>query len=105
MLACTPRLRFAKLAGWWLERYERKVAAGQRRERTLALHRYHLGRHLLPSLGASLARAITVTDVANLIERLRSEGRSERTIQSAPAHPEQHHALRDPQHLDRREPA
>jgi hypothetical protein len=35
VLACAPRLCFAKLAGWWLERYERKVAAGQRRERTL----------------------------------------------------------------------
>jgi integrase len=38
---------------------------------------------LLPSLSSSLARAITVTDVADLVERLRSEGRSERTIQSA----------------------
>jgi hypothetical protein len=55
VLACAPRLSFAKLAGWWLERYERKVKTGQRRERTLALHRYHLKRHLLPSLAPKLA--------------------------------------------------
>ena len=83
VLACAPRLSFAKLAGWWLERYERKVKTGQRRERTLALHRYHLKRHLLPSLDLKLARAITAQDVVDLIERLRSEGRSERTIASA----------------------
>jgi hypothetical protein len=29
VLACAPRLCFAKLAGWWLERYERKVAVGR----------------------------------------------------------------------------
>ncbi|HEX4116045.1 MAG TPA: tyrosine-type recombinase/integrase [Solirubrobacteraceae bacterium] len=83
VLACAPRLSFAKLAGWWLERYERKVKTGQCRERTLALHRYHLKRHLLPSLGPKLARAITAQDIVDLIERLRSEGRSERTIANA----------------------
>jgi integrase len=83
VLACTPRLCFSTLAGWWIERYKRKVDAGQRRERTLELHRYHLKRHLLPSLGAKLARAITTQDVAELIERLREDGRSERTIASA----------------------
>lgn len=83
VLACAPRLSFAKLAGWWLERYERKVATGQRRERTLTLHRYHLERHLLPGLGDRLARSITVREVAGLIEQLRGAGRSERTIAGA----------------------
>jgi uncharacterized membrane-anchored protein YjiN (DUF445 family) len=83
VLACAPRLSFAKLAGWWLERYERKVKTGQRRERTLALHRYHLKRNLLPSLAPKLARAITAQDIADLIERLREDGRSERTIANA----------------------
>lgn len=83
VLACAPQLRFSKLAGWWFERYERKVKAGQRRERTLALHSYHLERHLLPSLGNGLARSITVQEVAELIEKLRGEGRSERTIAGA----------------------
>jgi hypothetical protein len=63
VLACAPRLGFAKLAGWWIERYERKVDAGQRRERTPELHRYHLRRHLLPSLAPRLARSITAQDV------------------------------------------
>src|SRR5712671_7585638 len=31
-----PRLRFARVAGWWAERYERRVESGERRERTLA---------------------------------------------------------------------
>lgn len=83
VLACAPQLSVAKLAGWWLERYERKIKAGQRRERTLQLHRYHLKRHLLPSLGHRLARSITVREMAELIEQLRGEGRSERTIAGA----------------------
>jgi integrase len=83
VLACAPKLRFAKLAGWWLERYERKVKTGQRRERTLVLHRYHLQRHLLPDLGERLARSITVQDLAGLIDGLRDSGRSDRTIAGA----------------------
>ncbi len=31
----TPELRFARVAGWWIERYERRVEAGERRERSL----------------------------------------------------------------------
>jgi integrase len=83
VLACAPRLCFSTLAGWWIERYERKVDAGQWHERTLELHRYHLKRNLLPSLAPKLARAITAQDIVDLIERLRSEGRSESTIASA----------------------
>jgi hypothetical protein len=31
----SPRLRFETVAGWWLERFEAKVAAGERHARTL----------------------------------------------------------------------
>ena len=75
-----PQLRFARVAGWWAERYERRVEAGERRERTLEHHRYHLNKHLLPILGERLMRAITVGDVAELITDLRVRGRSEKTI-------------------------
>lgn len=30
----TPELRFARVAGWWIERYERRVEAGELRERS-----------------------------------------------------------------------
>jgi integrase len=83
VLACAPQLHFAKLAGWWLERYERKVQTGRCRERTLALHRYHLKRHLLPILTQKLARTITAQDIADLVKLLRGQGRSERTIANA----------------------
>ena len=75
-----PQLRFARVAGWWAERYERRVEAGERRERTLEHHRYHLNKHLLPILGQSLMRAITVGEVADLMTELRAKGRSEKTI-------------------------
>lgn len=79
----TPQLRFARVAGWWAERYERRVEAGERRERTLEHHRYHLNKHLLPSLGQLLLRAITVDDVAEMMTELRAKGRSEKTIAGA----------------------
>src|SRR6185312_11331663 len=83
VLACAPRLDFAKLAGWWVERFKRRVAGGQRRERTLEAHLYQLNRNLLPSLGSRPARSITVAELAALVEALRSQGRSERTIAGA----------------------
>lgn len=83
VLACAPRLSFAKLAGFWLARLERRVAAGQRAQRTLEAHRYHLHAHLLPALGEELARSITADDIACLIEELRLAGRGERTIAGA----------------------
>jgi len=36
----SPRLRFDTLAGWWLARFEARVAAGERHPRTLEAHRY-----------------------------------------------------------------
>jgi integrase len=48
-----PRLRFETVAGRWLDRFEAKVAVGERHPRTLEAHRYQLDRHLLPALGAA----------------------------------------------------
>ena len=83
MVPVEPQLRFGRVAGWWIARYERKVAAGDRRERTLEHHRYNLDRHLLPALGLCLMRAITVDDVAELLIGLRAQGRSEKTTAGA----------------------
>ena len=46
----SPRLRFEQVAGWWVERLEATVVAGERHPRTLEAHRYQLDRHLLPRL-------------------------------------------------------
>jgi hypothetical protein len=62
--AATPRLRLEMVAGWWLERYERRVNSGERRMRTLEIHTYYLKRHVLPLVGSRLIREITVADVA-----------------------------------------
>ena len=68
-------------AGGWS--FERKVAAGERRERTLEVHPYHLDRHLLPPLAPRLIREITVQDVAELLDRLRARGCGEKTVAGA----------------------
>ena len=78
----SPRLRFDTVAGWWLERFEAKVAAGERHPRTLEAHRYQLDRHLLPALGARRMASITVDDVAELLHRLRGKGCSAKTSAS-----------------------
>jgi Phage integrase, N-terminal SAM-like domain len=83
VIAAAPRLRFDTVAEWWVGRFARKVATGERRERTLELHRYHLDRHLLPELGPRLIRHITTADVADLLDRLRDRARSEKTIAGA----------------------
>jgi hypothetical protein len=44
----SPRLTFAEVAARWLADFEAKVAAGERRGRTLDLYRSQLHRHLLP---------------------------------------------------------
>jgi integrase len=82
-LSVSPQLRFATVAGRWLARFEARVAAGERRERTLEAHRYHLDKHLLPALGRRLMRTITVDDVAALMTALRGNGRSEKTTAGA----------------------
>jgi integrase len=79
----SPRLRFDTVAGWWLERFEAKVAAGERHPRTLEAHRYQLDRHLLPAFGRRAIASLTVDDVAALLHELRRAGRSAKTSASA----------------------
>jgi integrase len=79
----SPRLRFDTVAGWWLERFEAKVAAGERHARTLEAHRYHLDRHLLPAFAARRIASITVGDVADLLLAMRLARRSAKTAASA----------------------
>lgn len=83
VVAAAPRLQFGQVTGWWVERFERKVASGERRERTLETHRYHLEHHLLPALASRLLREITPQDVCDLLGSLRETGRSEHTIAGA----------------------
>jgi hypothetical protein len=80
----SPRLRFETVAGWWLERFEVKVAAGERHPRTLEPHRYQLDRHLLPGLARRRIASITVDYVAEL-PMLSRKGCSAKTSASAPA--------------------
>jgi integrase len=79
----SPRLRFDTVASWWVERFEAKVAAGERHARTVEAHRYHLDRHLLPALGGRRIASITVDDVAELLDALRRKRRSAKTASSA----------------------
>jgi integrase len=82
-LAVSPRLRFATVVDRWLARFEARVAAGERRERTLEAHRYHVGKHLLPTLAPRLMHTIGVDDVAVLLTGLRADGCSEKTAAGA----------------------
>ena len=82
-LAVSPRLRFATVADRWLTRFEAKVAAGQRHERTLEAHRYHVKKRLLPTLAPRLMHTIGVDDVAALLTGLRTAGCSEKTAAEA----------------------
>ena len=79
----SPRLCFETVAGWWLERFEAKVAAGERHPRTLEAHRYQLDRHLLPALARRRIASITVDDAAELLDALRRQGCSAKTSASA----------------------
>lgn len=60
-------LRLETVADLWIERFEAKVAAGERRPRTLEAHRYQLDHNLLPTLGQREVAGITVDDVAMLL--------------------------------------
>jgi integrase len=79
----SPRLRFETVAGWWLDRFEAKVAAGERHRRTLEAHRYPLDRQLLPTLGRQRVASLTVDNVAELLHDLRRAGRSAKTAANA----------------------
>ena len=61
-LAVCPRLRFATVADRWLERFEARVAAGERGERMLEAHRYHVTSTCCPrSPSAESARSASST--------------------------------------------
>ncbi|MBS1881496.1 MAG: site-specific integrase [Actinobacteria bacterium] len=79
----SPRLRFDTVAGWWLERFEGKVAAGERHPRTLEAHRYQLDRHLLPALRSRRVATIGVGTVAELLGAMRAGRCSPKTSASA----------------------
>lgn len=79
----SPTLRFGTVTGWWLERFESKVAAGERHPRTLEAHRYQLDRHLLPPFGTRRIATISVDDVAELLQTMRRRGCSARTVANA----------------------
>jgi len=71
------------VAGWWLERYERRVATGERRVRTLEIHSYYLKRHLLPLICSRLIREVSVAEVAELLDLRRERGCAEKTAAGA----------------------
>jgi hypothetical protein len=73
VVAAAPLLRLETVAGWWLERYGLGLS-GEQRVRTLEIHTYYLRRHLLPLVGSRLIREITVTDIAEPLDRLRARG-------------------------------
>jgi integrase len=79
----SPQLRFDTVADRWLERFEARVAAGERHLRTLEAHRYQLDRHLLPAFAGRRVACITVDDVAQLLLDLRRNGCSAKTSASA----------------------
>jgi integrase len=83
VIAAAPRLRLETVAGWWLERYARRVDSGERRVRTLEIHSYYLNRHVLPLIGSRLIREISAADVADLLDRLRERGCAEKTAAGA----------------------
>jgi integrase len=83
LLTIWPRLTFGAVASRWLVRFERRVVAGERRERTLENYRYHLDRHLLPELGRKRIRSLTPADMATLIAALTAKGLAPKTVANA----------------------
>jgi hypothetical protein len=99
--SASPRVRFATVATWWLERFEAKVAAGERHPRTLESHRYHVEHHLLPVFATKRLSALTVDDVAALLSELNAKGCSAKTAAGRARHASQHRPLRAPASVDR----
>jgi hypothetical protein len=98
IVAAAPRLRLETVAGWWLERYERRVNSGDRRVRTLEIHTYYL-KCVVTLLGSRLIRGIAAADVVELMDRLREHG-APRKRSPARSGPQQRDAVRRPQRLD-----
>jgi integrase len=83
LLTLWPRLTFGAVACQWLARFERQVAAGERRERTLENYRYYLDHHLLPELGRKRIRSLTPGDMASLVAALTANGLAPKTVANA----------------------
>jgi Phage integrase, N-terminal SAM-like domain len=83
LLTLWPRLTFGAVASQWLARFERRVATGERRERTLENYRYHLDQHLLPQLGRKRIRSLTPADMASLVATLTEKGLAPKTVANA----------------------
>jgi hypothetical protein len=79
-LPVSPRLTFAEVAARWVAEFEAKVAASERRDRTLDLYRSQLRRHLLPRLGPRRLALITSDDVVAVMRELQADGLSPWTI-------------------------
>lgn len=79
----SPQLRFQALVESWLERFQARVAAGERRQRTLEAHRYHIDRQLLPAFAARRVSSITADDIVLLLADMRSSGCSPKTCANA----------------------
>ncbi len=89
-------LHLSTVAEVWLERFQARVTAGERRQRTLEAHRYQLKCNLLPELGGREVGAITVDDVAALLQALHQRRLSAKTTAAALAtlHSVLHYARR-----------
>jgi site-specific recombinase XerD len=79
-LPLSRRLTFAEVAERWLDEFEAKVAAGERRDRTFDLYRSQLRRHLLPRLGRRRLALITPGDVVQVLRELQTERLSPWTV-------------------------
>lgn len=79
----SPRLRFDTVAGWWLDRFAAKVAAGERHTRTFEAHRYQLEQNLLPTLASRRIASLDVEDVAGLLATLSNRGCSAKSSANA----------------------
>jgi tetratricopeptide (TPR) repeat protein len=80
LLPASPQLTFGEVARRWLSEFEAKVAAGERRERTLEHYRSALEHHILPRLGHRRLQLIGPDDLAKFVSELRGEGLSAWTI-------------------------
>ena len=80
LLPASPRLTFGEVARRWIGEFEAKIAAGERRERTLEHYRGALERHILPRLGHRRLQLIGPDDLAAFVSELRGEGLSGWTI-------------------------
>ncbi len=82
-LPAPSQLTFSELAETWIQGFEAQVRSGERGERTLEHYRYHLDRHLVPTLGRKRLQELSTDDCAQLIATMRAKGLSPKTIAGA----------------------